>query len=106
MARVLNSLSLETRLESSAQVINEPCNEPPRWTPNGFNDHDKCDEYYHAPGWLRFGPTKWTNDFLDALATNKTRLTNRQSRRIKEVLDKLGHIPRAHMINFNVDECL
>ena len=30
-------------------VINEPCNEPPRWTPNGFNYPDKCDE---APGWL------------------------------------------------------
>ena len=53
------------------------------------------------------GLTEWTNAFLDALATNKTRLTNRQSRRkIKEVLDKLGYIPRAHMISFNVDECL
>ena len=61
----------------------------------------------HAPGWLRFGPTEWTNAFLDALATNKTRLTNIQSRRkIKGVLDKLGHIPRAHMISFNGDECL
>ena len=61
----------------------------------------------HAPGWLRFGPTEWTNAFLDPLDTNRTRLTNRQSRRkIKEVLDKLGRVPRAHMISFNVDECL
>ncbi len=39
-------------------VINETCNEPPRWTPNEFDYHDTCDEYYNAPGWLRFGPTE------------------------------------------------
>ena len=75
---VLNSSSLETRLDSFAQlclhtvtllrndvcqnkplskeadsygcfandgtVINDTCNEPPRWTPNEFDYHDKCDE--------------------------------------------------------------
>jgi len=39
-------------------VINEPCNEPPRWTSNGFDYHDKSDECYNAPGWLRVGSTE------------------------------------------------
>ncbi len=38
---------------------------------------------------------------------DKIRLTTKKSRqRIKEVVDKLSHIPRAQMISFNVDECL
>ena len=85
-------------------VINNPVTVPPRWTPNGYDYHDECDVYMSAPGCLEFGPTEWTNAFLDALATNKMRLTNRQSRRkIKEVLDKLGHIPRARAIDYSVD---
>lgn len=51
---------------------------------------------------MQFRPTEWTNAFLDELATNKMTLSNRQSRRkIKEVLDKLGHITRAQMINLS-----
>ncbi len=85
-------------------VDNSPVTVPPRWTPNGYDYHDECDVYCQAPGCLEFGPTEWTNAFLDALATNKMRLSNRQSRRkIKEVLDKLGHIPRARAIDYRVD---
>ncbi len=85
-------------------VINSPCTVPPRWTPHGYDYHDECDVYCRAPGCLEFGPTEWTNAFLDALATNKIRMSNRQSRRkIKEVLDKLGHIPRAQTIDYSVD---
>ena len=85
-------------------VINNPVMVPPRWTPNGYDYHGGCDVYMSAPGCLEFGPTEWTDAFLDALATNKMRLTNRQSRRkIKEVLDKLGHIPRARAIEYSVD---
>ncbi len=65
---------------------------------------DECDEHFRAPGCLKFGPTEWTDAFLEALATNKTRMSNRQSRRkIKEVLDKLGHVPRARAIDYSVD---
>ena len=85
-------------------AINNPCTVPPRWTPNGYDYHDTCDVYLRAPGCLQFGPTEWTNAFLDAIIANKMRLSNRQSRRkIKDVLDKLGHIPRAQTINYSVD---
>ena len=41
---------------------------------------------------------------LDAFATNKMRVSDRQSRRkIKEVLDKLDHISRARAIDYSVD---
>ena len=85
-------------------VDNSPVTRPPRWTPNGYDYHDECDEHFRAPGCLKFGPTEWTDAFLEALATNKTRMSNRQSRRkIKEVLDKLGHVPRARAIDYSVD---
>ena len=85
-------------------VVDNPCKVPPCWTPNGYDYHDRCDVAFCAPSSLKFGPTEWSNAFLDALATNKMRLSNRQSRRkIKEVLDKLGHIPRAQLTNFSVD---
>ena len=84
--------------ERDGTVVDNPCKVPPCWTPNGYDYHDECDVN------CQFGPTEWTNAFLDALATNKMRLSNRQSRRkIKEVLDKLGHIPRAQLTNFSVD---
>lgn len=90
--------------ENDGTVINNPVTVPPRWTPNGYDYHDKCDVYWSAPGHLEFGPAEWTNAFLDALATNKMRMSNRQSRRkIKEVLDKLGHVPRAQTIDYSVD---
>ncbi len=94
------------RFAYDGTVINRPWIGP-RWTSDGYDFHDECDEFYRAPYDLEFGPAEWTNAFFDALATDKIRLTNRKSRqKIKEVLDKLGHIPRAQMISFNVDECL
>ena len=52
-------------------VDNSPVTVPPRWTPKGYDYHDGCDVNCQAPGCMEFGPTEWTNAFLDALAINK-----------------------------------